>query len=238
MQSIEQIPVEIYLDGASLEDMEAFAPQSWIKGFTTNPSLMKSAGVQDYEGFAKKTLEAFPNHPISFEVFADDPQGMLAQARKIATWGKNVFVKIPVINTKGQSMAAVIRELSKEGVALNITAIFTTEQVQEVADSLSPNAPALVSVFAGRIADTGRDPVPLMQQSLAAIKHLPLAKLLWASTREFYNIVQAANMGCHVITVPKSVLKHAPNVGKDLAEYSQDTVKAFYKDAQDAGFKL
>ncbi len=230
--------IKIFADGAKLDDMLAAYRQGVVKGFTTNPTLMKQAGISDYEAFARQALAAITDLPISFEVFADDLPSMNRQARKIMTWGDNVYVKIPVTNTKSESTASLIRELSQAGVKLNITAIMTLDQVREVVDALSANTPAVVSVFAGRIADTGRDPIPLMQEALKLCAAKPKAELLWASPREVLNIYQADEMGCHIITVTPDLLKKLALQGKDLNAYSLDTVKMFYNDATNAGFTL
>jgi transaldolase len=233
-----QLKIEIYADGADLNDMLAALKQPYIKGFTTNPTLMRKAGVSDYEGFARKVLTHITELPISFEVFSDDFDEMERQALKINSWGKNVYVKIPITDTKGRSAAPLVGRLAAAGVKLNVTAILTIKQVKDVAAVLNKDVPAIVSVFARRIADTGVDPLPIMKESLQILKPLPKAKLLWASPRELLNLVQADQMGCHVITVTSDILKKLPMIGKDLAELSLDTVKMFYDDAQKAGFKL
>lgn len=238
MQSVDRLKVKIFADGADIDGILALAKKPYIKGFTTNPTLMRKAGIEDYEGFARKLLAAVPNHPISFEVFADDFDAMIAQGRAIASWGRNVNVKIPVTTTDGTFAGPVIKALAASGVVLNVTAIMTPEQVRRVGECLSPSVPAIVSVFAGRVADTGRDPIPLMKECLAALKSRPKAELLWASPRELLNIFQADEMGCHIITVTHDVLAKLALVGKDLTEYSLDTVKMFFKDAQAAGFKI
>jgi transaldolase len=238
MQSIDRLKIKIFADGADLDGILTLYKKPYIKGFTTNPTLMRKAGVEDYEAFARKLLAAVPDRPISFEVFADDFDSMIAQGQAIASWGKNVNVKIPVTTTNGAFAGPVIKALAQAGVALNVTAIMTPDQVGRVAECLSPNIPAIVSVFAGRVADTGRDPVPLMQDCLKALKGRPKAELLWASPRELLNIFQADEIGCHIITVTHDVLAKLALVGKDLDEYSLDTVKMFFKDAQAAGFKI
>jgi transaldolase len=209
-----------------------------IKGFTTNPTLMRKAGVGDYEAFARKVLDTITDRPVSFEVFADDFAGMAEQARTIATWGRNVNVKIPVTNTRGQSTGELVRALSSEGVVLNVTAIFTLDQVRAVADALDPASPAIVSVFAGRIADTGMDPVPHMLACKQILGSRPRAELLWASTRELLNIFHAEETGCDIVTVPNDLLSRLDLVGKDLTEYSRETVQAFYKDASAAAYQI
>jgi transaldolase len=199
---------------------------------------MKKAGVKSYEEFAKAALKAFPDLPISFEVFSDDFAGMEREARKIAGWGENVYTKIPVTNTKGESTAPLVKKLSHDGLRLNVTAILTVDQVKTVAKALSPTTPSIVSVFAGRIADTGVDPMPIMKESVKILKSNPKAELLWASTRELLNLVQAESCGCHIITITNDVLKKVPLVGKDLRELSLETVQMFYNDAKGAGYKI
>jgi transaldolase len=230
--------VKIFADGADLAGIMALYKNPLVKGFTTNPSLMRKAGIEDYEAFAHQLVAAVPDRPISFEVFADDFDEMIAQGRVIAAWGRNVNVKIPVTTTKGVFTGPVIRALANAGVIVNVTAIMTAEQVKQVAECLAPNVPAIVSVFAGRIADTGRDPIPIMQASLRALAGRPKAELLWASPRELLNIFQADEIGCHIITVSHDVLAKLSLIGKDLDEYSLETVKMFYRDATAAGFKI
>jgi transaldolase len=235
---VSSLKVKIFADGADLKSIIALSDDPIVKGFTTNPSLMKKDGVTDYENFATTLLKAVPKHPISFEVFADDFKNMEAQARKIASWGPNVYVKIPVTNTKKESAAPLIAKLSAEGIALNVTAILTLEQVKEVTQALHVNTPAIVSVFAGRIADTGIDPMPLMKESIQVMKTKPKAELLWASSRETLNIFQAEDTGCHIITVTYDMLKKLNLVGKDLEAYSLETVEMFCRDAIAAGFTI
>lgn len=235
---LDRLKVKIYADGADLKSMKALAANPLIKGFTTNPSLMRKAGVEDYVGFARDVLAAIPDRPVSFEVFADEFDEMEAQAQEIATWGKNVYVKIPISNTKAQSAMPLISRLSKQGIPLNVTAIFTLAQVRDVAAALDVRTPAVVSVFAGRIADTGVDPMPIMRDSAALLKDKPKAELLWASPRELLNIYHADEAGCHIITVSPDVLSKLDLVGKDLDEYALETVKVFYKDATAAGYKI
>lgn len=230
--------IAIYADGADVRDMVAARDGGIVKGFTTNPTLMRKSGVSDYSTFAKEALAATGDMPISFEVFADDFGEMERQARLIATWGNAVYVKIPVTNTKGESSVDLIRRLSAAGVKLNVTAILTLDQVREVVDALDANTPAIVSVFAGRIADTGVDPVPLMREAAAICATKPKSQLLWASPRELLNIFQAEECGCHIITVTSDILKKLSMVGKPLADLSLDTVKMFHNDAAAAGFKL
>jgi transaldolase len=230
--------IKIYADGAQLDDMLAAYRAGMVSGFTTNPTLMRQAGITDYEGFARQVLGTIKDRSISFEVFADDFPTMAAQARKIAALGDNVYVKIPVTNTRGESAAPLIHELSAAGIKLNVTAILTLDQVGEVTAALSPETSAIVSVFAGRVADTGRDPVPLMRDALAICAARPKAELLWASPREVLNIYQADQIGCHIITVTLDLLKKLALRDKDLGDYSLDTVKMFYNDGVAAGFTL
>jgi transaldolase len=230
--------VKIFADGADLAAILALYKNPLIKGFTTNPTLMRKAGIEDYAAFARQLVAAIPDRPISFEVFADDFDEMIAQARVIASWAPNVNVKIPVTTTKGAFTGPVIRTLAHAGVIVNVTAIMTEQQVERVAESLAPDIPAIVSVFAGRIADTGRDPVPVMRSALRMLAARPQAELLWASPRELLNIFQADEIGCHIITVSHDLLAKLSTVGKDLDEYSLDTVKMFHRDATAAGFAI
>jgi transaldolase len=238
MSRITDLRVKIFADGADYEGMVKLARNPVIKGFTTNPSLMRKAGVNDYEPFARKVLAAISDRPVSFEVFADDFASMAEQARIIATWGTNVNVKIPVTTTKGQFAGELLRALSSEGIALNVTAVFTLEQVRAVADALDPAARAIVSVFAGRIADTGVDPVPHMLACKQILSARPQAQLLWASTRELLNIFHAEESGCDIITVPNEFLAKLDLIDKDLSEYSRETVQGFYKDAAASGYAI
>jgi transaldolase len=238
MKPLNELKIKIFADGADKTSMLEIGKNPMVKGFTTNPTLMHKAGVRDYEAFAKDILQAIPDRNISFEVFADDFPEMERQARKITTWGKNVSVKIPIINTKRESAAPLIKTLSQDGIALNVTAIFTIEQAQAVIDSVKGGAPCIVSVFAGRIADTGRDPLPLMIESVKRLKATPNAELLWASTREFFNIIQADEIGCQIITAPNDVIKKLSGYGKGMDESTLETVKVFYADGQAAGFKI
>jgi transaldolase len=238
MKPLNQLKIKIFADGADKKTMLDIAKNPHVNGFTTNPSLMRKAGVSDYEAFARDILQSIPDRPISFEVFADDFADMERQARQITTWGKNVSVKIPVINTKRESAAPLIKRLSQDGIALNVTAIFTIEQVQAVADAARGGASCFVSVFAGRIADTGRDPLPLMIESVSRLKAAPNTELLWASTRELYNIIQADEIGCHIITAPNDVIKKLSGYGTDPADSSLETVKTFFADSQAAGFRI
>jgi transaldolase len=238
MNRLADLRVKIFADGADYDGIVKMARDPLIKGFTTNPSLMRKAGVTDYEAFARKVLAAVPDRPVSFEVFADDFASMAEQARTIAAWGTNVNVKIPVTNTKTQSSAELIRTLSSEGVVLNVTAIFTLDQVRAVADALDPKTGAIVSVFAGRIADTGVDPMPHMRACKQILASRPKAELLWASTRELLNIFQADETGCEIITVPNEFLTKLDLVDKNLAEYSRETVVMFHRDATAAAYQI
>lgn len=230
--------IKIFADGADEESISQLALNPLIKGFTTNPTLMKAAGVTDYESFSRRVLERVGEAPVSFEVFADDFSEMERQARKIATWGRNVYVKIPITNTRSQSSASLLRRLSSAGIRLNVTALLTLDQVQTATDNLEADVPAIISVFAGRIADTGVDPVPLMEQALEIMRPHPKLELIWASPREILNVIQADMIGCHIITVTPDILKKLPIIGRDLREYSLDTVKMFHRDALAAGFTL
>lgn len=233
------LPIKIFADGADREGIAALYAKPYIKGLTTNPTLMRKVGVADYEKFARGVLEIVKEKPISFEVFSDDFPEMRRQALMIGKWQENVYVKIPITNTRGESALPLIGELSAEGVKLNITAILTRAQVQGVADAVKREVPCVVSVFAGRVADTGVDPIPLMKDSLAILSGLPEAELLWASVREVLNIFQAAECGCHIVTVPHDILDKAAKLGgMDLTELSLDTVRMFHRDAVAAGFKL
>lgn len=238
MKNIES-QVKIFSDGADLNSMLAMAKDPKIKGITTNPSLLKKALVTDYRSYAKQVLSQITNKPISFEVFADPIEEMRRQALEIGSWAHNVYVKIPITNAEGISTAPLIQELSHKNIKLNITAILTLEQVLIACQALKGGAPSLVSVFAGRIADTGRDPIPLMGAALEICRTFDKnIELLWASCRELFNIVQAASIGCHVITVPPDLIKKLPTFGKDLTAVSLETVRAFKEDASSAGFSL
>ncbi|WP_372522783.1 transaldolase [Sulfuricaulis sp.] len=238
MASISNLKVKIFADGADFNGIKEMYSNPLIKGFTTNPTLMRKAGVQDYKAFARKVLESVPDRPISFEVFADEFDGMEWQAMEIASWGDNVNVKIPVTNTRGEFAGPLIKRLSKAGVKVNVTAMMTLDQVRQVTECLAPETPAIISVFAGRIADTGRDPVPLMAQAVKIMKARPKAELIWASPRELLNIFQADSIGCHIITVTNDVLKKLSLVGKDLSSYSLETVDMFYRDAAAAKYTI
>ena len=238
MNRVEKLKVQIFADGADKVGMLEMYNKSFIKGLTTNPTLMKKAGIKDYEAFAKDILLEVKDKSISFEVFSDDLDEMEEQALKIATWGENVYVKIPITNTKGIPTYSLIKKLSDKGVKVNVTAIMTLEQVRDVVLSLNQNVPSYVSVFAGRIADTGVDPVPLMSAAVQITSMNSKAEVIWASPRELLNVFQADEIGCQVITVTSDILKKLNLVNYDLNEYSLDTVKMFYNDAVDAGFKL
>lgn len=231
--------VKIFSDGADINSIKELSKINYIKGFTTNPTLMRKAGVTNYEEFSKEVLKAVPDLPVSFEVFADTKEEILVQAKRIASWGKNIFVKIPVSTTNGTFLGDVMKTLSEEGISLNVTALMTADQVKDVLANLSADVPHIISVFAGRIADTGRDPLETMKACKALVRaHGPKTELLWASPRELYNIVQADQMGCDIITVDKGILKKVDLIGKDLLEYSKETVQMFYKDATASSYTL
>src|SRR5581483_710128 len=238
MPNVSDLKIKIFADGADFEGMKKLYANPLIKGFTTNPTLMRKAGITDYESFGRQILSEIPDRPISLEVFADDFDEMEKQARVIAGWGSNVNVKIPVTNTKGAFSGDLIRRLSAEGIALNVTAIFTVEQVTQVAEALDPKTPSVVSVFAGRIADTGVDPEPIMKQALQVLSSQPKAQLLWASPRELLNIYHADRCGTHIITVTHDLLAKLTNVGYGLEAFSLDTVKMFHNDAAASQFSI
>jgi transaldolase len=238
VKTIDQLRVKIFADGADKAGMLEMYAKPYIKGLTTNPTLMRKAGITDYKAFAKDILSAIPDRPISFEVFADSFSEMERQALEISQWGENVYVKIPVSNTEREVSYPLIKKLAEERVKLNITALMTLEQVRCVVAALQPDIPSYVSVFAGRIADTGRDPVPLMKSAVEILKASPKSELIWASPRELLNIFQADEIGCHVITVTNDILKKLSLVGYDLRDYSLDTVKMFHSDAAAANFCL
>jgi transaldolase len=238
MNLIERLKVKIFADGADRAGMLEMAAKPHIKGLTTNPTLMRKAGVVDYRAFAKEILKSIPDKPISFEVFSDDFVEMERQAMEIASWAGNVYVKIPVTNTRRESASDLVHRLARRKVKLNVTALMTLSQVRDVITALDPETPSYVSVFAGRIADTGRDPVPLMAAAVEILKLNPRAELIWASPRELLNIFHADAIGCHIITVTNDILKKLSLVGADLSDYSLDTVKMFYTDACAAAFKL
>ena len=236
--TIADLKIKIFGDGADLSSMRALYALPHIAGFTTNPTLMRKAGIADYRAFALEALEAIPDRPISFEVFADDFPTMEQQAIEIASWGPNVYVKIPITTTQGESAAALVGRLSERGIKVNVTAMFTLDQVDAILERLAPDTPAVLSIFAGRIADSGRDPVPLMREAVARAKRFPKVELLWASPRELLNIFQADEVGCHIITVTGDVLGKLPSVGKDLDQFSLETVAMFYRDATAAGYSI
>jgi len=235
---IEEISTRIFADGADLDEIIGLAADPRIAGFTTNPTLMWKAGLTDYAEFARRLLERITKHPISFEVFADDAEEMKRQARILASWGDNVYVKIPVTTTDGESMAPLVRDLSESGVKVNVTALFTTAQVELITAAVKDGAPSCISVFAGRIADAGVDPVPIMARSVSIMSQAPRSELIWASPREILNLVQADQVGCHIITITHDLLKKLDCLGKDLEQYSLETVKMFHGDAVSAGFTL
>jgi transaldolase len=238
MLDVSDLSVDVFADGADRAGIGTLALNPVIKGFTTNPTLMRASGVTDYEAFAREILPIVGDRPISFEVFADDFDEMIRQGRRIATWGSQVYVKIPVTDTKGRWTHEVVRTLSSEGTQLNVTATTTPEQVERVVTNLDPGANHFVSLFAGRIADTGRDPVPLVRRCVEMLQPRPEVRLIWASPREVLNVIQAAEAGCHVITVTHDLLKKLALLGKDLDEYSLETVQMFHRDAVSAGFQL
>jgi len=238
MKTVSDLNVKIYADGADRAGMLEMYGKSFIKGFTTNPTLMRKAGINNYIEFAQDILRAIPDRPISFEAFSDEFSDMELQARVISGWGKNVYVKIPVSNTRGEPSYDLIYRLSHSGIQINVTAIMTLDQVREVAAAVRGGDPACVSVFAGRIADTGRDPVPMMIDALGLLKDSPAAELIWASPREMLNIYQADEIGCHIITVTNDILGKLGGTGKDLKEFSLDTVKMFRRDALAAGYQI
>jgi transaldolase len=235
---LADLKVKLFADGADRAGILRMYENPLIRGFTTNPTLMRQAGVTDYEAFAKDIVRAVPDRPISLEVFADDFAGMERQAFKISGWGENVYTKIPVTNTRGESSIDLVCRLARRGVKLNVTALMTPRQVEEVAAALAGGPPAYVSMFAGRIADTGRDPVPIMAEAVDILRPSPNIELIWASPRELLNIFQADSVGCHIITATHDLLHKLTLVGKDLNDYSLDTVKMFHRDAAQAGFEL
>jgi transaldolase len=238
MKTVSQLKIKIFADGADKAGILEMLNKPFISGFTTNPTLMNKAGIRDYRAFAQDILKEIKGYPISFEVFADDFENMERQALEIASWGQNVYVKIPVMNTKSQPAYDLIKRLTEKGVKLNVTAVMTIEQTQKIVDALKGTTGAIVSIFAGRVADTGRDPVPHMKSAMEIVTKVPKVELLWASPRELLNIFQADEIGCHIITVTNDILRKLDIVGKDLTEYSLDTVKMFFEDATKAGFSL
>jgi transaldolase len=238
MKKIQDLKTKIFADGADKEAMLEMYQKPFIKGLTTNPTLMNKAGIRDYRAFCKDILSLIKDKPLSFEVFSDDFKEMERQALEIASWGDNVYVKVPITNTKSDPCYLLLKKLAKEKVKLNVTALMTLDQVSQVVGSLDESVPSYISIFAGRVADTGRDPIPIMKSALDIMKINPLSELIWASPRELLNIFQADDIGCHVITVTNDILKKLSLVGYDLDKYSLDTVKMFYNDAVVAGFKL
>ncbi len=238
MQDFGLTSVRVFADGADLEGIFRLAQDPRIAGFTTNPTLMRQSGITDYESFARTVLDSIVDRPVSFEVFSDDFEEMDRQARRIAAWGPNAIVKIPITNTRGESAAGLVKNLSADGLRLNVTALMAAEQVEAIADGLAQGPGAIVSVFAGRVADTGRDPIPIMQACMAIMAPFPQLELLWASPREILNVYQADAIGCHIITVTHDMLKKLALSGKDLLEYSLETVQMFHDDAASAGFQL
>lgn len=235
---INDLRVKIFADGADKAGMLEMYHRPYIRGFTTNPTLMRKAGISDYRAFAKDVLQAIPDRPISFEVFSDDFREMERQAMEITGWGKHVYVKVPITNTRREPSYELVKKLSSAGVKLNITALMTLDQVKRTMECISPDTPCSVSIFAGRIADTGRDPVPIMAAAVELLKPAPKAELIWASPREVLNIVHADAAGCHIITVTNDILKKLPLAGYDLEDFSLDTVKMFHDDARQAGYTL
>jgi transaldolase len=235
---LDQLSVKVFADGADLDAILALAADPRIAGFTTNPTLMWKAGLTDYQDFAERLLERITEHPISFEVFADDAGEMRRQAKMIASWGQNVYVKIPITTTAGEAMAPLVRELSESGVKVNVTALFTTAQVELITAAVKDGAPSYISVFAGRIADAGVDPMPIMARAVQIMLDAPRSELIWASPREILNLVQADQVGCHIITMTHDLLAKTNSLGKDLDQFSLETVQMFRRDAIAAGFTL
>tara|TARA_B110000259_G_scaffold19688_1_gene20696 strand:- start:1376 stop:2083 length:708 start_codon:yes stop_codon:yes gene_type:complete len=229
---------KIFCDIAELKQIKKFNKKAIIKGFTTNPTLMKKAGAKDYKAYSKKILKICQNKPVSLEVFADDYLGMKEQALKINTWGKNVYVKIPVTNSKGIFMGRIIKELNNMNIKLNITAIYNFEQTQKILKLINKKSKVIISIFAGRAGDTGKDPLPEFKKSISHAKKFKNVEILWASVREPYNYIQAKQLGCHIITIPPDTIEKIEKFGKSFEQLTQETVKAFYKDAKYAGFKI
>ena len=238
MKDLTELTVEIFADGAEIGDMMELSKNPLIKGFTTNPTLMHKAGIIDYRQFAREITEKIPSRPISFEVFADDSSEMERQALKIASWADNIYVKIPITNTRGETSSDLVQHLACNGLKLNVTAIMTLDQVREISPCLAEAPGGYISIFAGRIADTGRDPIPIMAEAVELLRPYPNLRLIWASPRELLNVFQADDIGCHVITVTHDILKKLALVGKDLKEYSLETVKMFYDDGAKAGYAI
>jgi transaldolase len=235
---VEQLRVQIFADGADRARVLELRSYPWVKGFTTNPTLMRAAGVDNYEGFARELLKLVPDLPVSLEVFSDEFEEMERQAVQISSWGDNVWVKVPVTNTRGEPSGELVRRLAARGVQLNVTALMTVRQVEQVSGWLTDAEKSFVSVFAGRIADTGRDPVPIMADALNAIRSSPQIRLIWAGPREVLNVVQADAIGCHVITLTQDLFRRLRSLGRDLDEFSLETVQMFHRDAEAAGYRL
>ena len=238
MYNLQELNIKIFADGADLKSIKELITNPFIKGFTTNPTLMRKSNVSNYRTFAMDVIEIVKGRPVSFEVFSDDFEVMEKQALQIASWGENVYVKIPITNTRGEDAGPLVRRLTKAGVKVNVTALTTAMQVEHIVDYLADDTPSCVSVFAGRVADTGRDPVPIVSESVKFLRKKPLTELIWASPRELLNIFQAESVGCHIITVTHDLLAKIPIIGKDLSEYSMETVQMFYRDAVQAGYKI
>jgi transaldolase len=236
--SRNSLHVKLFADGADLAGMIEMASKPFISGLTTNPTLMKKAGITNYEKFAREVLTEIEDKPISFELFSDDLKEMKEQAKKIASWGKNVFVKVPITNSFGVSTKSVVEALTQDGIKVNVTAVMTQSQVNEIIQSLNPEIESYVSIFAGRIADTGRDPVPIMRDCLNSLAINAKSELIWASPRELLNVIQAHEIGCHIITATSEILQKIALIGRDLEEYSLETVKMFSDDAKNAGYVL
>ncbi|UXS76404.1 transaldolase [Staphylococcus chromogenes] len=235
---MNNLKVQVFADGADINQMKQAYQIKEVDGFTTNPSLMAKAGVKDYKQFAKEVVEAIPDASISFEVFGDDMETMEKEAEIIQQFGENIFVKIPIVNTKGETMLPLIKKLSAKGVKLNVTAVYTIEQVKDITEAVTEGVETYVSVFAGRIADTGVDPLPLMKEAVEVTHSKKGVQLLWASCRELFNVVQADEIGADIITCPSDVVKKVPNIGRDINELSVDTVKGFSKDIQSSGLSI
>ncbi|PQM59850.1 MAG: transaldolase [Rhodobacteraceae bacterium] len=234
----QKLSIRIFADGADLSVIKRLKETGVVKGFTTNPSLMRKAGVQDYKSFAKQVLKLAPELPLSLEVFSDNLEEMESQARIISSWGKNIFVKIPVMNTQRRFTGPILKSLSRDGVKLNVTAVMSVDQIKNILEYLTYETPVILSVFAGRIADTGRDPVPIMEQCVDLLQSYNNVELLWASTRELFNVMQASQLGCDIITVGEDILDKMGLIGKDLDDFSRETVEMFYKDALDSKFRI
>lgn len=233
-----QFKIKLFADGANLGEILKLNSNPSIKGFTTNPTLMRKSGIKDYSEFASEVLRQVTDKPVSFEVFADDTQEMIEQAKKIASWGNNVYVKIPALKTTGRSNEMVVEELTSQGIKVNITAVMTTERVREFSKVLNPDVPSCVSIFAGRIADTGRDPIPIVEESISILRNNQKAEVIWASPRELLNVIQADSIGCHIITATSDILKKIDKIGYDLDRFSLDTVQMFFQDARDSGYRI